>query len=151
MAIGYDVTIYPKTVLWNGLTFGGNIAAGDLGGLLAVHFFHDSQDLPDRTGDQEYPTFMAMVNKFAMVQIGLRQVKEIVSAKGNAGTFTAIGVKSDMVVTLIGKSASTPITNTVPGLVFKGVQASQMRAQPGESALTFVHESVDGLALPWSN
>jgi len=61
-------TIYPKSVAHNGLTW-----AGGVGGLVEVEIRKGGRDLQDRTGDDEFATMVAVVDKFAEAIVTVRE------------------------------------------------------------------------------
>lgn len=128
------VTIYPSEVSWNSNTWN---ATSD--GPIFASFQHSGDPLEDRTADNEYAPFVAVVNKIARVTVRLREVKQTM----------ALGSSSSMVLTLKSKDATTS-TITLPGMVLYDVSGSQDRATPGYVELSFAHESTDGAAVPVS-
>lgn len=134
---GYITTVYASSVVWNSITWNGDPSAG-AGGLIRVMLSHPSTDIQDRTGTQEYPEFVQMVNKGGMVSVTLREVKQI----------SELGTKSNMTVNLSGKGGTPSIACV--GMILRDVNMSQGRGEPGEATLTFIHESADGTTVPYS-
>lgn len=130
-----DVTIYPQTITWNAITWSKSME----GGPLALRYTHAGRTIEDRTGDAEYPMFVAVVDTGLNVTVSLREMKQLLT----------LGAKSDMVVTLEGKGGATS-TLTLKGLVLHLISGSQDRAVPGGVELAFVYESTDGTTVPVS-
>ena len=128
------VTIYPKIITWNSLTWDNTN-----GGPLAIRYMHTGRAITDRTGDSEYPTFTAIVDKELRITVSLRELKEVLVR----------GTKSDMVATVETKGGATS-TITFAGMVLEAGTGSQDRAVPGGTELTFVHENVSGANYPVS-
>lgn len=128
------VTFYPKTVTWNSVTWDNTS-----GGPIQFDVELGGEELPDRTGDDEFPTFMAIVNKMCRATLRLREFKQAIQP----------GTESNMVLTLRVKSGSNP-TVTIPNMSFVRVRSNQPRAAVGEAELEFTHRSADGTAIPVS-
>lgn len=130
-----STTIYPTTVTWNSLTWNSTTA----GGPIRAEYTHRGTEVADRTGDALYPLFLAIVDGVGQARVRLRDVKFTV----------ALGTKSNLVFTLVGKATS--VTVTLAGMVLVGVDpGEQGRAEQGTCTLIFAHESTDGTTVPVS-
>lgn len=127
------VTYYPESVLWNGVTYSCTVD-----GILQVTYEHSGTPLEDRTGCDQYPTNVIVVDKSMRVTMRLRTVKQT----------TALGTKSNLVATL--KTPAGTSVLTFPGMVLVDVRGQQGRAQVGDVEMVFVHESADGTTVPIS-
>lgn len=127
------VSFYVKSISWNGSTY-----TNASGGPILVTVRHGSDPLEDRTGNDEYPPFVASVNKFVEATFTLRDLKFI----------TALGVKSTLAALLQTKGADVSIS--VAGMVLITADMSQRRAEAGEVTVTLRHESADGITVPIS-
>ncbi|MCX7935291.1 MAG: hypothetical protein N3A66_08545 [Planctomycetota bacterium] len=132
MAVNFS--IYVKS-----FTFGGQTYDNTTGGPISARYQHMGRVLEDRTGDDWYPRFAPVVDPSCRVSISVRNVKWTI----------APGTKSNLVLTIEGKSGST-YTLTFADMVFEGVSGSQDRASPGSAELSFVYESDDGATAPLS-
>ena len=111
------------------------------GGMLRVDVEHSGREVEDRVADQEYPTDVIVADKRMSVTVTARDV--------TLGAGVALGgAKSDSSATCTGKNAGIK-TLGLPGLILVSVGASQGRAEPGQSTFRFVHESADGIAVPF--
>jgi hypothetical protein len=128
------VTVYPQQITWNSETW----SKSGTGGPLSVRVMHSGRAVEDRTGDAEYPMYVAIVDKGVRVAVSLRDVKRV----------TALGTSGSMVITLLTKGGGSTSTVTVAACVLEGVAMSQDRATPGGQELTFVVESTDGSTIP---
>lgn len=128
------VTYYPESVLWNSVTYSCTEQ-----GIIQVNYEHSGSPIEDRTGCDEYPTSVIVVDKGMRVTMRLRTVKQT----------TALGVKSNLVATLKTKSGGTSVL-TFPGMVLVDVRGQQPRAGVGDVEMVFVHESADGTTVPIS-
>lgn len=106
------------------------------GGPLEVRYEHVGEALLDRTGDNEYAPFLAVVNKHLRVTIRAREMKNTV----------ALGSKDDVVCSL--KTKSTPITLTLKDMVVVSVTGDQGRAVAGGVEYVLEHESSNGTTVP---
>lgn len=136
--MAYTTTIYPQTVTWSTYTWDNGIT--NTGGLLTCVITHASQDIQDRTGSSEYPTFVGMVNKSLTVRVTLRELKH---------TDGLGGVSGNLVLTAKSSNATT-VTVTCATMRLRDVEMTQNRAEPAQAVLTFVHESADGTTVPVS-
>lgn len=127
------VTYYVDSVVWNSVTY--NCTNG---GPLEVRIDHEGEPLEDRSGCDNYTTFLVVVNKMLQVILRIREVKYV----------GALGTKSDMTITLKTKTGTVSIA--CPDMVLIKAGMSQGRAQPGECELTWRHESDDGTSNPLS-
>lgn len=132
--MAWTTTVYVDTITWNSNTW----TAITAGGPIRVDVSHAGQDIQDRTGSDEYSTFVQIVNKMLGATIFLRDTALSKSQ--------ALGTKSAMVLTLRGKGGTTTIT--LAGMIIVSVGPSQGRAEPGTVAMGFVHESSDGTTVP---
>jgi hypothetical protein len=131
-----ETIIYVKTMTFKAPTYSWDSASG---GPLGVRFPHVARAIEDRTGDAEWATFVAMVDKSLRCSANVRQVKWVIP----------IGEKGDIVLTLESKGTST-VTVTLKDMVYEGVQPSQDRAVPGGAEHSWVHENTDGYTFPVS-
>ena len=128
------VTIYAKTVVWNAVTWDSTS-----GGPIRVEYSHMGEPLEDRTGDNDYAPFLAVVNKKCTARVTLREIKQI----------AAPGTKSSLVITATGKANT--VTITLANMILVGVEpGEQGRAAAGSAVLLFQHESADGSTVPVS-
>lgn len=141
--MAYTTTIYPQKLVTTGdiaVTWANGVGtSGGSGGLLTVMYTHAGQDIQDRTGSSEYPTFVGIVNKSLTMRVTLRELKQIyaLGSKCTATTLTAI-------------SSAGTVTIAAPNMVLRDVEMTQNRAEPAQAVLTFVHESADGTTVPVS-
>jgi hypothetical protein len=127
-------TIYLQSATWNSITFNSTS-----GGPIRGEYSHAGEPYDDRTADNEYPTFLAVINKRLIVKLHVREVKQT----------AALGTKSNLVMTLIGKSSS--VTINAANMVLIAVEpAEQSRAEAGHATFVFQHESADGTTVPIS-
>lgn len=126
--------LYLKTFVWNGVTYNNTT-----GGTLMLRWGHSASPVADRTGTDEYPTAVEMVNKGLLVFLLMRNVKHTI----------ALGTSSNGVATL-ERNTGTTQTITFPNLVLQDITPVQSRAVYGESLWTFTHESADGTTVPIS-
>lgn len=102
------------------------------GGVIQVDFTHGGQAVEDRVADQEYPSYVGIVDKFLEVTVHLRDIS-VAKALALGGAAAALAC------TLAGKAG---VTITFASMVLKSVEGGQSRAQPGGVRLVFRHESV---------
>lgn len=126
-----DVTIYPQSITWNGLTW--NSAEG---GPLVLRYQHEGEEVESRTGADEYSRQTFIVNKKLRVFVGLAELKQTSSP----------GTKGDMVATMTTKAGTSPIN--FPDMILVGLNGSGARATTSEVELVFTHESDDGTTNP---
>jgi hypothetical protein len=132
MAVNF--TLYAKSVAFNSVTYDNSS-----GGPVAARYQLQGRAVEDRTGDDFYSSFTAIVDPSCRVSVGMRNVKWTL----------APGTKASLVLTLEGKIGTT-YTLTFANMVYEGVSASQDRANPGSAELSFVYESADGSTIPLS-
>jgi hypothetical protein len=130
-------TIYPVSVAWNGNTWN-----KDTGGLLKVDFQHTSQPVEDRTGGDEYPVAIYLVNKGLTVSVTLREFCMDLGASMDCGT------SGNLVVTL--ETCTATDVCTFANMMLTDVSASQDHGILSESVLTFIHLSTNGTTDPVS-
>ena len=128
------VTFYPKTVAWNSLTWDNTS-----GGPIQFDVELGGEELLDRTGDDEFNTFTAIVNKICRATIRLREFRQFIQP----------GTESNMTLTLRVKSGTNP-TVVIPNMSFVRSRSTQPRAGVSEAELEFVHRSADGTTIPVS-
>lgn len=129
-------TIYIKSAVWNSVTYDSSA-----GGPVMAEFGHVGEPLEDRTSDNEYAPFLAVVNKRGIMRLRVREVKQII----------ALGTKSSMVFTLETKVGGSTITITGANMVLIAIEpGEQSRAQAGSCTLVFQYESADGVTVPFS-
>jgi len=129
-----ETTIYIKTLTFKAPTYSWDSASG---GPLALRINHTARAIEDRTGDAEWATFVAMVDKSLRVSANVRQLKWTI----------AHGEKGDIVATLESKGSAT-VTVTLKDMVYEGVSMNQDRAVPGGAEHSWVHENTDGYTMP---
>jgi hypothetical protein len=127
-------TFYLKTFVWNSVTFDKSS-----GGTLELRFEHEGEPLKGWTGDDEYPTFLAVVNKGCRVILRLRDVSQK-QAPGAAN--------SNIVATLRIPSDTGNPTITFATMTLIAVRGTQGRAQTGDVELVFEHLSANGTTNP---
>jgi hypothetical protein len=127
-------TYYLKTLTWNGNTWDSSA-----GGTLELNYEHDGEFLKGRTGDDEYPTFGAVVDKNCRVTVRLRDV--IQSA--------ALGAASSNIVATLKAKATTP-SITFANMNLVAVRGAQGRATLGDVTMVFEHLSSNGSTNPVS-
>lgn len=128
------VTLYPKTITWNGATWN---SLG--GGPLRVEAEVGGDPVAEQSGDADWNTFLQIANKRCRVVVRLREFKQVY----NPGTFSG-----SIVCTLTSKTAT--ITVTFATMILVSMRPAQDRAAPGDVELIFMHESVDGTTMPMS-
>ena len=125
-------TIYLQSATWNSITFNSTS-----GGPIRGEYSHVGEAFDDRTADNEYPTFLAILNKRLIVKLRVREVKQTV----------ALGTKSNLVMTLSGKAST--VTINAANMVLVAIEpAGQNRAEAGAATFVFQHESADGTTVP---
>jgi hypothetical protein len=130
-------TIYPSSVTWNGNTW--NKSSG---GLLRVDFQHTSQPVEDRTGGDEYPVAVFLVNKGLTVSVTLREVCLDLGASMDCGT------TSNLVLTM--DTCTGTDTCTFANMMLTDISGSQDHGVLGESTITLIHQSSNGTDDPIS-
>jgi hypothetical protein len=134
MASPVDVTIYPKQIAWNSITW-----TTSLGGPLALRYSLMGREIAERTGDDVQPRGVYVVDQGARVWVRLRAVKQTLVR----------GIKSNLVATVALPDGSTELWTFV-GMVFAGANGNQDRGLQGDIELEFAYESADGAAEPLS-
>ena len=132
--MAFTTTLYVQSCS----TPAGNFSSST-GGILAVTITHSASDIQDRVADNEYPTFVAMVNKSLTVRVTIRQVK-LANGPG-------VDSAGSIVIVLKSKDATT-VTITCATMILRDVDMNQPRGDVGQTVLTFVHQSADGTANP---
>lgn len=133
-----NVSYYLQSAAWNSATWDNST-----GGALEMTLEHTGDPLDDRTGIDEYNTFLAVVNKMLRVTIRLREVKWT----------TGLGAaESSLVLTLKKKTGNTEgtVTITLATMQLISVRSVQGRAATGDAELVFMHRSADGSTVPVS-
>lgn len=128
-------TFTAKTITWNGETWN---SSG--GGPLSVTVAHSGTPVISRTGADLYPRRISVQDRTVVVTAVLGEFKRA----------TALSGKGNMVITAWYEEGAESITVTIPDLRFYEARSTQNRANPSETALTFVHESSDGTTTPIS-
>lgn len=133
-----NVSYYLKQATWNSLTWDAST-----GGTLEMTIEHGGDPLDDRTGDNEYNPFLAVVNKMARVTLRMREVK---------WTTNPGAAESSLVFTLTSKSGNTggTVTITLAQMQLIHLRMSQGRAITGDVEMVFMHRSSDGSTVPVS-
>lgn len=133
-----NVSYYLQSVAWNSVTWDNT-----LGGTLEVTFEHGGDPLDDRTGIDEYNTFLAIVNKICRATVRIREVKSVLSPGA---------AESSLVLTLKSKSGNTggTVVITMSQMQLVSVRGNQGRANVGDAEFTFMHRSSDGSSVPVS-
>lgn len=127
------VTIYPKTVVWNALTWN---STG--GGPLRVDVEIGGDPVAEQSGDSDWNTFLQVANKRCRVVVRIRDVTVMV----NPGTGT-----TTLACTFSSKQGNHVLTFGANMILVSG-RISQDRAVPGDIELVFMHESSDGTTFP---
>jgi hypothetical protein len=108
------------------------------GGPLRLDFRHEGTVIEDRTGDDQYARFLAVVDKMLDVSVSVRDI--------SVATAMALGeAAADKTAVLAG---SGDVSITFKGLVLYAVRPSANRASLGEVVLSYRHKSADGSAAP---
>ena len=108
------------------------------GGNIRVEFEHNGRVIEDRVGDQQYPTFTAIVDKFLEVTVYLRDM--------SVAKALALGAAAaDLACSLTGGAT---VSITFKTMTLNRVGGKQPRAEVGELALVFRHQSADGTSVP---
>ena len=127
-------TFYLQSATWNAITF--NSASG---GPIRGEYAHSGEPFEQRTGDNEYAPFLAVLNKRLKIRLRVRDVKQTLS----------LGAKSNLAMTLSGRGSA--VTVNAANMVLIGIEpADQPRAEAGSATLVFQHESADGSTVPIS-
>jgi len=127
-------TFYLDAASWNSITF--NSANG---GPIRGEYSHSGEAREERTGGSEYAPFLAVLNKRLKIRLRVREVKQT----------APLGAKSNLVMTLSGKSGT--VTITAANMVLIAIEpAEQHRAEAGSATFVFQHESADGTTVPIS-
>lgn len=127
------VPIYVQSIAWNGHTY-----TSSSGGPIQAGYTHSGTPVADRTGDDQYNTFLAMVDKVCGASFTIRD---------NVFTDAPGAGPSDCVFTFTGKSSKTV---TLLSMVLESVDGDQQRAQPGTAVVKLMHVSADGTTSPVS-
>jgi len=111
------------------------------GGPLDLIINENVQNVSDRTGDAKYPMAVALTDVDPIVFIKMRDTSLNV-AKGTSGNLVATVKKGD----------GTTKVATMTNMVYAGLDTNQVRANPGEIVLKFIHESSDGTSnwISWA-
>ena len=127
-------SLYAQSFTWNGLAF-----TSASNGILRIEDHHSGEPLESRTGDDEYPRQVFVVNKSLRVTVACRDFK--LAAAPGSGSASGVAVV---------KTKSGTVTKTYAALILVGLSSRQHRAKESETVLEFVHESADGVANPVS-
>lgn len=128
-------TVYASQVTWNALTWN-----ADTAGLIRVDYTHNATPLADRTGDDEYPVRIFMVDKELTVRVTVR----------NFCWTTAIACDASDLVVTIDNPCDASSTCTFDNMRLVSIDGTQDRATLSEAVLTFIHVSLDGTSSPIS-
>lgn len=115
-------------------------SAATTGGPIEVGYNYSSPVQESRTGDNEYPTVVAIPDKSCSVTVMMRDVKQVLPING-----TPVALS----FTITGKSGVT-VTVSFATMVLVGVNGGQRRGDFGQVQLQFVHQSAAGQLLPVS-
>jgi hypothetical protein len=118
--------MYPDQATHNAKTWGGG-----QGGIIEAQMTKGGRDIQDRTGGDEWPTDVRVVDKFAEVILIVREPL--------AAALPAIGDKSDLAVTLTTKTSTS--VRTFTDMVCVDNDMRQLRATPSATVLRFVYEA----------
>lgn len=110
------------------------------GGPLDCIINDNAINVSDRTGDANYPMAVAVTDIDPTVFIKMRDLTLNITR----------GTKGNLVVTV--KTPTGNKVGTMATMVYVGLDTNQVRANPGEIVLKFVHESAGGTAqwLTWA-
>ena len=125
--------IYAKSILHDGESY-----AGGEGGAIEIELVHGSRDVQDRTGEDLYPTFVALVDRFAEATAMIREPVLL--------TLPAIGAKSSLVATIAGKAGDT--VRTFLNMIVASVTTRQRHGEPGMTIIRYVYEAAAGATAP---
>jgi len=119
------------SVVWNGTTYSSTVD-----GTLAFFYRLSGTKQEDRTGADEWPTLIDLIDRICEVRIRLRNVKQALT----------LMTKSNLVVTLPYKGGS--VTLTFAGMCLYDIGGQQERGPYGSVELMFAYESADGTTAP---
>ena len=125
--------LYAKSITQGGKTF-----SGGEGGSIEIELVHGSRDIQDRTGDDKYPTFLALVDRFAEATAMVREPA--------LADLPAIAAKSSLVAVIAGKSGD--VTRTFLNMVVASITTRQRVGEPGMTIIRYVYEAATGGAAP---
>jgi hypothetical protein len=128
-------SVFASQVTWNGNTWN-----ADTAGLIRVDYSHSSTPLEDRTGDDEYPVRIFMVDKSLTARVTLR----------NFCWSTAIACTAGDLVITIDNPCDASSTCTLDNMMLVSIDGTQDRASLSEATLSFIHRSPDGTTAPIS-
>jgi hypothetical protein len=128
-------TSYPISVVWNGLTFDKST-----NGLLRVDWEMAGQPLEFRSGGNQWPTAIDIVNKGLTLSLTTAELPQ------NRASLMSCSSKADAVVTL--QACGSTVSFTAKGMILVNVSGTQDHATWGEAVLTMVHVSTDGTSAP---
>ena len=115
-------------------------SAATTGGPIEVGYNYSSAVQENRTGDNEYPTVIALPDKTCSVTVTLRDVKQTLPINGTPAALS---------FTITGKDGVL-VTVTFATMVVAGVGGGQRRGDFGQVQVRFVHQSAAGQTLPVS-
>lgn len=127
-----------KTYAITQVTWNANTWDKDTGGTIGASIQSGGEPLEDWVAADEWPTFLAVVNKRLRVRLTMREPKWT-EEPGNASA-------ANMVITL--KTKSGTVTITLATMILIEINPDQGRASMGETVLVFGHESADGTTNP---
>lgn len=128
-------TFSAKTITWNSQTWDSSAV-----GPLSVTLAHSGTPVISRTGADLYPRRISVQDRTVVVTVVVGEFKRTDALSG----------KSTMVVTVWYEEGAEAVVITIPGIRFYEARSTQNRANPSETALSFVHESTDGTTNPIS-
>lgn len=129
-------TFTAKEVRWGA----GNIWNSNAVGPLSATIAHSGTPVISRTGADLYPRRISVQDRTVVVTIVIGEYKRTAALSG----------KNDMAIDAWYDEGAETVTVAIPNLRFYEARSTQNRANPSETALTFIHESADGLTAPIS-
>lgn len=128
-------TFVAKEIRWNSITWN-----ADNGGPLTITVAHTGNPIMSRTGADLYPRRISIQDRSVVVTVVLGEFKQIMALTG----------KGTLAADVFYHEGPETVTLSILGMKNYETRSTQNRANPSESAITFIHESVDGLANPLS-
>ena len=126
-------TFTAKEIRWGSETWNANAT-----GPLSITIAHSGTPVVSRTGADLYPRRISVQDRTVVVTVVVGDFKRSVALSGS----------NSMAIDVFYDEGAQTVTVTVPGLRYYEARSTQNRANPSETALTFVHESTDGLTNP---
>jgi hypothetical protein len=121
------------SVVWNGTTY-----SNATGGPIEFRYRLGGTKMEDRTGDDQWPTVLDLVDLICECQVVLRDVKNVLT----------LMTKSSLVVTLATKSGTVVLTFANMALV--DIDGGQQKSNKGACTLSFAYEAASGSTVPLS-